>query len=1180
MMSADSKLEGGNEQGNSTDGVPDLGSLLHLEMPDVIQNLHVRYSRGQIYTSVSSILVAVNPYKSMPYYGTEFMEKYSAKGKRETVEPHIYNIAENAFRALALKEKSQSIIVCGESGAGKSESAKLLMKHLAFTTSRGSSVTVDGSSPPSDSSAKPKKLMRRMSSTSLKSNTSLAAGNHTIEFHDFDEEDLELNGEAKEVEARVLSILAVNPILEAFGNAKTVLNNNSSRFGKFTKLQFGKTVDDDGKYIIQGSAISTFLLETSRVVLQSPGERNYHVFYQILYGLTKERRSKWGLTTPQDFRYCNQSNCYAIPDTKPDSVLFRHLKNAMMRARFSSEEIIQIFQLIAGILHLGNIEFITNEKEDCLISQESLEHLEMASELFGISLGSLRTLLTYRHIKVGEAIIAKPYDLKAAVVNRDSTAKSIYKGVFDWIVAHINSTMAGDSNGDKKILDIGILDIFGFEVFEDNSFEQLCINLTNERLQHYFNNKIVLSEQKDYIQEAIVWTPVSLPDNKGCIQAIADRKYGLMAILDSTCRTPNADHKAFTQTLFSKTGVGMGNRFLRKAKEPLSAYRKHRKKGVKKNFINGFLVAHYARDVVYNAREFIEKNSEKISSDLSKTVASSTVSIAQEMMAHQEAVPSVKSPLLQNHTSSSMFSGSSHSSAIFGSPPAAQRQSSIATSSSSYSSSSPIKNRPSPRSPSKRSQTVGAKFLRQLKRLMHELDGTEPRFIRCIKPNLEKKCDVWAARLVEDQLESGGLIQALKIIKLGFPTRIEIKKIYALYKNSCCFGDDSSDLKQANPRDVCEAVLFLFFGLSAPDIKIGLTKIFFRENMQDVVSRLLNPMEAKKIVGNTEARHAIKRHLVHKKLVRCMAVVKAYTRIRNIFSLRHATVASYTLQAFVRGIQSKNKLQHKRRSRITEYEAGVKRLRAAGVSSSPPCNADSSSSSSSSSKPVMMKDGAVVTTGKYDAIMLIGTQISRWMAHHLAVLPSFNPASSSLPEGREVFVALASGTHILMLLKDVLKVDDVQIMEPAAPGSWAAEVNARAITEMFADLSLGLGSRPLDPEDISYVRSPEKLSNALARLSAMTPESVLKSLPILTFHSEETGVSQKSVLLFGSTSNQAAPRLDSSIDKKDDDDDENAHRDDDDDYDDDDDAVASFFLSMSTGTIARQMEVLKYYDQM
>eukprot|EP00466_Bigelowiella_natans_P020879 jgi/Bigna1/132297/aug1.17_g7005 len=629
MMSADSKLEGGNEQGNSTDGVPDLGSLLHLEMPDVIQNLHVRYSRGQIYTSVSSILVAVNPYKSMPYYGTEFMEKYSAKGKRETVEPHIYNIAENAFRALALKEKSQSIIVCGESGAGKSESAKLLMKHLAFTTSRGSSVTVDGSSPPSDSSAKPKKLMRRMSSTSLKSNTSLAAGNHTssavkkrIEFHDFDEEDLELNGEAKEVEARVLSILAVNPILEAFGNAKTVLNNNSSRFGKFTKLQFGKTVDDDGKYIIQGSAISTFLLETSRVVLQSPGERNYHVFYQILYGLTKERRSKWGLTT--------------------------------------------IFQLIAGILHLGNIEFITNEKEDCLISQESLEHLEMASELFGISLGSLRTLLTYRHIKVGEAIIAKPYDLKAAVVNRDSTAKSIYKGVFDWIVAHINSTMAGDSNGDKKILDIGILDIFGFEVFEDNSFEQLCINLTNERLQHYFNNKIVLSEQKDYIQEAIVWTPVSLPDNKGEITIAAESYF----------------------------------------------------------IIN---------------------------------------------------------------------------------------------------------------------------------------DGTEPRFIRCIKPNLEKKCDVWAARLVEDQLESGGLIQALKIIKLGFPTRIEIKKIYALYKNSCCFGDDSSDLKQANPRDVCEAVLFLFFGLSAPDIKIGLTKIFFRENMQDVVSRLLNPMEAKKIVGNTEARHAIKR---------------------------------------------------------------------------------------------------------------------------------------------------------------------------------------------------------------------------------------------------------------------------------------------------------------------------------
>mmetsp|Transcript_2209 Transcript_2209/g.4244 ORF Transcript_2209/g.4244 Transcript_2209/m.4244 type:complete len:640 (+) Transcript_2209:68-1987(+) len=612
------------------DGVADLSQLLYLEMPNVVHNLKCRYDDDNIYTGISSILIAVNPYKTMSCYGKGNMERFASKAKHAKAEPHVYNVAEDAYRTLVKSKDNQSMVVCGESGAGKSESAKHLMRHLAYTTSRASKTGSEESQ--------------------------------------------------KELEKKVLRILAANPILEAFGNAKTVLNNNSSRFGKFTKLLFAED-EKKGVHIV-GSAIETFLLEKSRVNFQTTGERNYHIFYQIIAGLDDKTKARLGLEGGcRSFYYTSQSGCDTVEGI-PDKDRFDEFMSSLTLAGFTDDEIDGILRIVAAILHMSNIKFRLDDKEVCHIEENTKPSLEKAADLLGVTAEAMTKCMCYRTLKIGGQVISKPYNMDTSIVNRDSMCKSMFSKMFDWVVDTINKVMYVGKT--EQCMWIGILDVFGFECFAYNSFEQLCINLANERLQQFFNVHVIKSEQEEYEREAIYWQAVNVPDNQACLDMILKKTTGLLALLDSACNTPKATDETFTQILFKEY------------KKHLSIKQQRTLPGTKgrsKVRINGFIVRHYAKDVCYDAKEFLKKNVDSVHQDTMNLFSDTSVETAFKVM----------------HGASQAASAET-------------------------------KSKPGKRGKGrKKNLSVGGGFAKQLRQLMKALESTRPFFIRCVKPNLAKK---------------------------------------------------------------------------------------------------------------------------------------------------------------------------------------------------------------------------------------------------------------------------------------------------------------------------------------------------------------------------------------------------------------------------------------------------------
>ncbi|CAL0330294.1 unnamed protein product [Lupinus luteus] len=523
-------------------GVDDMTKLSYLHEPGVLHNLATRYELNEIYTYTGNILIAINPFQRLPHlYDTHMMVQYKGAGFGE-LSPHVFAIADVAYRAMINEGKSNSILVSGESGAGKTETTKMLMQYLAYLGGRS-------------------------------------------------------GVEGRTVEQQVLES---NPVLEAFGNAKTIRNNNSSRFGKFVEIQF------DNKGRISGAAIRTYLLERSRVCQISDPERNYHCFY-FLCAAPAEEKEKYKLGSPSSFHYLNQSKCYEL-DGVDDEREYLAIRRAMDVVGIREEEQEAIFRVVAAILHLGNIEFAKGEEIDSSVikDEKSRFHLNVTAELLKCNSTSLEDALIKRVMVTPEEVITRSLDPDAALGSRDALAKTIYSRLFDWLVEKINNSIGQDPNS-KSI--IGVLDIYGFESFKFNSFEQFCINFTNEKLQQHFNQHVFKMEQEEYTKEEIDWSYIEFIDNQDVLDLIEKKPGGIISLLDEACMFPKSTHETFSQKLYQT--FKNNKRFI---KPKLSR--------------TSFTISHYAGEVTYLANLFLDKNKDYVVAEHQDLLTASKCSFA------------------------------------------------------------------------------------------------------------------------------------------------------------------------------------------------------------------------------------------------------------------------------------------------------------------------------------------------------------------------------------------------------------------------------------------------------------------------------------------------------------------------------------------------------------------------
>uniref|UniRef100_A0A4W6C7Q5 Myosin IXAb n=1 Tax=Lates calcarifer TaxID=8187 RepID=A0A4W6C7Q5_LATCA len=538
-----------------SDPPSDLCALPELTERALLESLRARFRQEKIYTYIGSILIVINPFQFLPIYNPKYVKLYDnhTLGK---LEPHIYAVADVAYHAMLQRRKNQCIVISGESGSGKTQSTNFLIHHLTALSQKG-----------------------------------FASGVEQI-------------------------ILGAGPVLEAFGNAKTAHNNNSSRFGKFIQVNY----QESGT--VKGAYVEKYLLEKSRLVYQEHNERNYHVFYYLLAGASEEERKSFHLLKPEEYHYLNQMtkkshklhwdnyyeselDCFTVEgeDLKHD---FERLQLAMEMVGFLPSTRKQIFSLLSAILHLGNIRYKKKTYRDDSIDICNPEVLPIVSELLEVKEEMLLEALTTRKtVTVGERLIV-PYKLAEAGTVRDSMAKSLYSALFDWIVFRTNHALLNnkDLEDSSKILSIGVLDIFGFEDYENNSFEQFCINFANERLQHYFNQHIFKLEQEEYRAEGITWHNIDYIDNSGCINLISKKPTALFHLLDEECNFPQASN----QTLLDKfKRQHEGNSYIEfpAVMEP------------------AFIIRHYAGKVKYGVKDFREKNTDHMRPDIVALLKSS-----------------------------------------------------------------------------------------------------------------------------------------------------------------------------------------------------------------------------------------------------------------------------------------------------------------------------------------------------------------------------------------------------------------------------------------------------------------------------------------------------------------------------------------------------------------------------
>ncbi|EGT39017.1 hypothetical protein CAEBREN_03457 [Caenorhabditis brenneri] len=696
--------------------VEDNCALVHLNEATLLNNCRLRYANGKIYTYVANILISINPYQLIDnLYSSETIKEYRGKSLGQK-EPHIFAIADKAYREMRRNKTSQSIIVSGESGAGKTESQKAVLKYLC-------------------------------------ENWGTDAG---------------------PIQQRLLE---TNPILEAFGNAKTLRNNNSSRFGKFVQIHFSENGN------VAGGFVSHYLLETSRVCRQAPEERNYHIFYQLIAGASPDLYEKLKLAPASTFNYLkhgatmffvNSKSPFKIDKSRfseatsvSDSIIsdiddFAKLEKALGLSGMGDSEKMFIWSTIAGILHLGNIAFEENANDSrggCKITSDAEKSLMSASELLGLEPEELKMGLCARIMQatkggVKGTLIRVPLKSHEAAAGRDALAKAIYSKLFDWLVAQINKSIPFE----KSTGYIGVLDVAGFEYFAVNSFEQFCINFCNEKLQHFFNERILKQEQEMYESEGLNIQKIEFTDNQDCIELFEKKPSGLFDLLDEEAKLPRATFQHFTQRAHESHKNHFRLDTPRKSK--VKSHREMRDD-------EGLLIRHYAGTVCYETRCFVEKNNDQLHNSL-------------EILIEQSSFPLVVS-LFTNEASGAVKTGGRL-----------------------------------------KAVSVGAKFKSQLTALLDKLNNTGTHFVRCVKPNSQMKAWHFDGSAILGQLQCAGMASVLRLMQEGFPSRTSFADLYSMYEKNL-----PPSLARLDPR-LFSKCLFRALGLDQNDFQFGSTKVFFR----------------------------------------------------------------------------------------------------------------------------------------------------------------------------------------------------------------------------------------------------------------------------------------------------------------------------------------------------------------
>ncbi|XP_039661681.1 myosin-10 isoform X7 [Perca fluviatilis] len=713
--------------------VEDMADLTCLNEASVLHNLRERYYSGLIYTYSGLFCVVVNPYKNLPIYTESIVEMYRGK-KRHEMPPHIYAISEAAYRSMLQDREDQAILCTGESGAGKTENTKKVIQYLAHVASSHKGGTL----------GRNKEAVQMDGSRSLTRGSTLV--NRSMQYGELERQ-----------------LLQANPILEAFGNAKTVKNDNSSRFGKFIRINF-----DVGGYIV-GANIETYLLEKSRATRQAKDERTFHIFYQLLCGTSDETKADLLLGTADEYRFLSGGSI-PVPG-QSDSENFTQTMDSMAIMGFTPEESMSMLKLISAVLQFGNISFMKEKNQDQASMPDNTAAQKLC-HLLGVNvLEFTRAILTPR-IKVGREYVQKAQTKEQADFAVEALAKATYERLFRWLVHRINRAL--DRRQRQGASFIGILDIAGFEIFQLNSFEQLCINYTNEKLQQLFNHTMFILEQEEYQREGIEWNFIDFGlDLQPCIDLIERPAHppGVLALLDEECWFPRATDRSFVEKL--STEQGSHPKFF-KPKQPRGEA--------------DFSIIHYAGKVDYKAHDWLVKNMDPLNDNVASLLHQSSDHFVSELWKEVDRIVGLDQ----------VSSGENSGPVTFGAAGLKTKKGMF--------------------------RTVGQLYKESLTKLMATLRNTNPNFLRCIIPNHEKKAGKLSPNLVLDQLRCNGVLEGIRICRQGFPNRIPFQEFRQRYEilTPNAIPRTFMDGKQAS--ELMIRALELDHNL----FRVGQSKVFFR----------------------------------------------------------------------------------------------------------------------------------------------------------------------------------------------------------------------------------------------------------------------------------------------------------------------------------------------------------------
>ncbi|XP_076298789.1 myosin heavy chain 10 isoform X2 [Lasioglossum baleicum] len=651
------------------DKVEDMAELTCLNEASVLHNLKDRYYSGLIYTYSGLFCVVVNPYKRLSIYTEKIMERY--KGiKRHEVPPHVFAITDTAYRSMLQDREDQSILCTGESGAGKTENTKKVIQYLAY---------VAASKPKSNATPSPALI--------------IGSGCVSDKF-------------AGELEQQLLQ---ANPILEAFGNAKTVKNDNSSRFGKFIRINF------DASGYIAGANIETYLLEKSRAIRQAKDERTFHIFYQLLAGASAEQKKEFILEDPKHYPFLS-NGALPVPGVDDSAEFFSTVKSMHIMG-MTNEDFSSIFRIVSAVMLFGSMQFRQERNSD----QATLPDNTVAqkiSHLLGLSVTEMTKAFLKPRIKVGRDFVTKAQTKEQVEFAVEAISKACYERMFRWLVNRINRSL--DRTKRQGASFIGILDMAGFEIFELNSFEQLCINYTNEKLQQLFNHTMFILEQEEYQREGIEWKFIDFGLDLQPTIDLIDKPMGIMALLDEECWFPKATDKTFVEKLVGAHSV--------------------HPKFMKTDFrgVADFAIIHYAGKVDYSAAKWLMKNMDPLNENVVSLLQNSQDPFVCHIWKDAEIVGMAQQALTDTQFGARTRKG------MF--------------------------------------RTVSQLYKEQLAKLMVTLRNTNPNFVRCIIPNHEKRAGKIDAPLVLEQLRCNGVLEGIRICRQGFPNRIPFQEFRQRYE--------------------------------------------------------------------------------------------------------------------------------------------------------------------------------------------------------------------------------------------------------------------------------------------------------------------------------------------------------------------------------------------------------------